>query len=562
MDKRPEKNTEQDILMDIQMRCAPQSRIVDLLTVFTFLAAIFIAGALLIILPDKTFSDQENRALQQFPKISYFDKPFGRLLDGSFTEDIAKYYADQVPARDFFIGIKGFTEIALQKRENNSVILGRDGYLITRPSQPDTATLRDNLGPIRSFASVMKQMNVPVTLAIAGRTYDVMKSYLPATFPKTLSDELWLYAEYLINQSKDLQYINLMHTLKAITESTKATEPLYFRTDHHWTTLGAYYAYSKIIESWRDSELKPVPLSEFTIEQASDSFFGTTWSKAGMKWIKPDTIEYFRYEGDEDYITAIEDTGRSFKGFYDRSYLDKKDKYSSFISGNNGRVDITRADGQKREKLLVLKDSFAHSMIPFLAMHYDLVILDLRYYSTSIAKLVLTEEISRVLIIGNMDNLCQSVIYGILGYGADEALAAYIKNNYPIRDIQVNGNSIKDYTIVHPDLDEYAKAAKLLHDAILERTGFDLKIEVSSEYDKYDRAIILSDTGLPVDGLVKISVENSNLCFRSTAPEGITGAVNTFLDTYIKKSTGAFNFPAGYIYADLVYSDIMVIMPE
>ena len=156
------------------------------------------------------------------------------------------------------------------------------------------------------------------------------------------------------------------------------------------------------------------------------------------------------------------------------------------------------------------------------------MILDLRYYSTSIAKLVLTEEISRVLIIGNMDNLCQSVIYGILGYGADEALAAYIKNNYPIRDIQVNGNSIKDYTIVHPDLDEYAKAAKLLHDAILERTGFDLKIEVSSEYDKYDRAIILSDTGLPVDGLVKISVENSNLCFRSTAPEGITGAVNTF----------------------------------
>ena len=230
-----------------------------------------------------------------------------------------------------------------------------------------------------------------------------------------------------------------MATLKAITESAQGTDPLYYRTDHHWTTLGAYYAYCEIIKSFGDIDLKPAPLSEFTIEQASDSFYGTTWSKAGMKWIKPDTIEYFRYEGDEDCITKIEDTGTSFKGFYDRSYLDKKDKYSSFISGNNGRVDITRADGQKREKLLVMKDSFAHSMIPFLARHYDLVILDLRYYSASIAKLVLTEGISRVLIIGNIDNLCQSVIYGILGYGADEALAVYIKNSYPVRDIQVTG---------------------------------------------------------------------------------------------------------------------------
>lgn len=562
MDKRPEKNTEQDILIDIQMRCAPKSRIADLLTIFTFLGAIFIAALLFIILPDKTFSDQENRALQQFPKISSFDKPLGRLLDGSFTKDIAKYYADQFPARDLFIGIKGFTEIALQKKENNSVILGHDGFLITRPSEPKYEVLRDNLDPIRSFASVMKQMNVPVTLAIAGRTYDVMRSFLPATFPKTLSDELWLYTEYLTNQNKDLQYINLMNALRVITESTKATDPLYYRTDHHWTTLGAYYAYSEIIKSFKDGELKPAPLSEFTIEKASESFYGTTWSKAGMKWIKPDTIEYFRYEGDEDYITIIEDTGVSFKGFYDRSYLDKKDKYSSFLSGNNGRVDITRADGQKREKLLVLKDSFAHSMIPFLARHYDLVILDLRYYSASIAKLVLTEGISRVLIIGNMDNLTQSVIYGILGYGADEALAAYIKNSYPIRDLQINGNSIVDYTIVHPDIEKYAEAAKQLHDAILKRTGFDLKTEVSSEYDKYDHAIILADTGLPVEGLIKISVEGNNLCFRSTAKAGIIGAVNTFLDKYINNSTGAFNFPADYIYADLENSDILIIMPE
>lgn len=561
MNKRPEKNTEQDILLDIQMRCAPRSRIVDMLTVFTFLATIFAVAVMFIILPDKAFSDQENRALQQSPGISSPGKPLGRLLDGSYTADIAKYYADQFPARDLFIGIKGYTEIALRKQENNSVILAGDGYLITRPPAPDYAALEENLSSVGDFAAVMKQMDVPVTLAIAGRTYEAMNSYLPATFPKTLVSQLWEYTQYVADDSTDLQYINLLDPMKAIIDSGQSTGPLYYRTDHHWTTLGAYYAYAEIIKSFCDKELQPTPLSTFTVEQASTSFYGTTWSKAGMKWIKPDIMDYFRYEGDEDYITTIEDTGISFNGFYDRNYLVKKDKYSSFISGNNGRVDITRADGQKREKLLLIKDSFAHSMVPFLAMHYDLVILDLRYYSESVSKLVLQECISRVLVIGNMENLCQSPIYGNLYYGADQALAAYIKSLYPIRDIQVNGNSIKGYTIVCPKISGYTDAAELLHDTILEKTGFDLKMEISSEYENYDRAIILADTGLPAKGLINISVEGNNLYMRSTDQTDITGVIETFINMYIKEGTGAFNFPADYVYTDLS-NEIVTIMPE
>ncbi|HBN83236.1 MAG TPA: hypothetical protein DDZ89_05275 [Clostridiales bacterium] len=562
MNNRPEKNTEQDILLDIQMRCAPRSRIIDMLTVFTFLAVIFAMAVIFVILPDKAFSDQENRALQQRPVISSPGKPLGRLLDGSYTADIAKYYADQFPARDLFIGIKGYTEIALGKQENNSIILGSDGYLITRPPAPDYTALEENLRPIGAFADVMKQMDVPVTLAIAGRTYEAMNSYLPVTFPKTQVSQLWEYTQYVADDYTSMQYINLLDPMRAIIDGEQESGPLYYRTDHHWTTLGAYYAYAEIIKSFKDKGFQPAALSAFTVEKVSSRFYGTTWSKAGMKWIKPDIMDYFRYEGDEDYITTIEDTGISFKGFYDRSYLDKKDKYSSFISGNNGRVDITRADGQKREKLLVMKDSFAHSMVPFLAMHYDLVILDLRYYSESVPKLVLQEGISRVLVIGNMENLCQNAIYGNLYYGADQALVAYSRSIYPISDIQVNGNSIKDYTIVYPNKPGgYNGAAKLLHDTILEKTGYDLKMETSSKYENYDRAIILADTGLPVEGLINISVEGNNLYMQSTAQAGITGVVETFIDMYITKGTGAFNFPAGYDYTDLS-NEIITIMPE
>jgi hypothetical protein len=210
---------------------------------------------------------------------------------------------------------------------------------------------------------------------------------------------------------------------------------------------------------------------------------------------------------------------------------------------------------------LVMKDSFAHSMIPFLAMHYDLVVLDLRYYSESVPKLVLKEGISRVLIIGNMENLCQTPVYGNLYYGAEQALDAYNRSFYPIRDIRVNGNSIENYTIAYPDIPEYEKAKSLLHDAILEKTGFDLNTMILKEYDDIDRAIVLSDTGLSAEGLVKFSVDGNNLTICSTAQEGIIGAVETFIDTYLKEGTGAFNFPADYVYTDLS-GEFAIIMPE
>jgi hypothetical protein len=561
MNKRPEKNTDQEILLDLQIRCAAKTPAVEKLTVFTFLLLIFVLAILFFILPDKAFSEQENRALQQAPKISYSEKPLGRLLDGSYTADIAKYYADQFPARDLFIGVKGFTEIALGKKENNSVLLAKDGYLITRPSDPDYEALEENLASVADFADLMKRMDIPVTLAVIGRTYEAMSSYLPDSFPKDLTNRSWDYVQSVADGSQSLHYVNLLEPLKSMIDNGQAPRPIYYRTDHHWTTLGAYYAYAEIINSFGQKNLQPVPLSKFTIENASTSFYGTTWSKAGMKWIKPDVMEYFRYEGDNDYITTIEDTGQSFTGFYDRSYLSKKDKYSSFLSGNNGRTDILRADGQKREKLLVMKDSFAHSMIPFLAMHYDLVVLDLRYYSESVPKLVLKEGISRVLIIGNMENLCQTPVYGNLYYGAEQALDAYNRSFYPIRDIRVNGNSIENYTIAYPDIPEYEKAKSLLHDAILEKTGFDLNTMILKEYDDIDRAIVLSDTGLSAEGLVKFSVDGNNLTICSTAQEGIIGAVETFIDTYLKEGTGAFNFPADYVYTDLS-GEFAIIMPE
>ena len=147
-------------------------------------------------------------------------------------------------------------------------------------------------------------------------------------------------------------------------------------------------------------------MTEFNIEIASDEFFGTTWSSSGIRTSCSDIIEFWRYEGDTDMRTAI-DGGEEFEGFYDYSCLDGKDKYSAFLSGNNGLVRIEQ-EGGEREKLLIVKDSFAHSLAPFLARHFDLVLVDLRYYNKSCAKLCVEEGIAKVLFLCNADTLYSS----------------------------------------------------------------------------------------------------------------------------------------------------------
>ena len=562
MDNRPEKMTEQAKFLEIQMNASKKAKPFDIMTAATMLAVIYIFTALMFIMPDNQFSEQENRVLQQFPALSSNierNRRFDRLIDGSFTADISEYYADQFPMRDYLIGIKGIAEIGLLKRENNGVVLTKGDYLIIRENKTNFDMLTENINSAAQFADAMRKMDTPFNIAVAGRTYDALKTYLPPNLQNDKSDYIWSYIKALQDVSPQLRYINLLQPLQ--NRIINQNEHLYYRTDHHWTTLGAYYAYAEIMKNFKE---EPQPLSFFKRETATDSFYGTTWSKAGMKWIKPDKIEYFRYDGDMDYITEIVDTGRTFDGFYDISYLEVKDKYSSFIGGNNARVNITKKNienGETRPKMLIMKDSFAHSVIPFFAYHYDLVILDMRFFPESVARLVFNENIQRVLILNNVENLMNSNLYGILNYGLETAVENYIKSQFPIKNIYINGNSIKDYRIVCPDIREYIESAEQIASIILTRTGYELEIVISDDFISFDKAFILSNENLPIRGLIDIVVENNNLVFRCTTKDGITEVVKIFISNYIKNATGSFNFGADFRYSDIT-DDMIMIMPR
>ena len=405
--KTPECDREAARLLAIQMGGGKGAKKLDRAFVILFAALILLVSVLFWVIPDREFSETENKDLTQVPTFT-----IDRLLDGRYTADIADYMADQFPGRDFFIRVKAAAEMALGKMGNNGVILGEGGTLIPRSETVNTDNLTKNLSAIAAFTKWCEDHGGPTTTAVAGRSMDVLHHTLPDFYGSAYSDALWgaLFQDF---SDIDLKILPLRDPLH---ERAKAGEYVYYRTDHHWTTLGAYYGTKEILAEMGETI---APIESYTREVVSDAFFGTTWSTSGMSWIAPDTMEYFRFEGDTDFTTTIVDDGTSFAGFYDRSYLAKKDKYSSFIGGNNALVTVTKNGDADRPTLLLVKDSFAHSTVPFLAQHYDLVIVDIRYYKKSTAALIDEYGADRVLVLYNIDSLTTSADSVLLRAGLD-----------------------------------------------------------------------------------------------------------------------------------------------
>lgn len=390
--KRLSADSEAERIMEIQQRFAPRGKVSAWLTVILSALLIYGFATAFIILPDKERSDTENRTLAAAPKFSTQS-----LLGGDFTADFAEYMADQFPLRDSFVGLKGAAEILLRGGENNGVILGDDGQLAVREDYPDEDKLRRNVAAIAAISEYAESAGVPAVFAAAGRVIDTEDSALPSIYGTSCQDRIWSVLEARSSE-EGAPLLPLRDTLR---EHAAEGEYVYYRTDHHWTTLGAYYAAEKVNNAFGGATLSR---GDFTPEIAAKDFYGTTWSAAGMHFIAPDTIEYWRWEGDENVTCTID--GKRVIGLYDRDALATRDKYSSFIGGNNGLTEIENPAA--RGKLLVIKDSFFHSTAPILAKNWNMTVVDLRYYSKPVKLLIDEGDYDGVLIMQNMETLTNS----------------------------------------------------------------------------------------------------------------------------------------------------------
>ena len=367
--------------------------------VILFCVLLFGMAAIFWVLPKKTFSVVEKRALQTRPK-----PDAASVLSGAYTDRLADYYADQFPFRTDWVGLKGRAEILLGKGENNGILLGRDGRLARRKFRmlTDSGAVGDaDLIPSEQVEKACegilraeKNLSVPLAVLLTGRNVDVSTDAF--SYPNFFSD--------VLNNAVQKHLHGKVAAPDLITAFREGGEDLYYRTDHHWTTAGAYLGYRTAMEALGNADAT-LPPEAFRREVLSNSFYGTLWAAGGMQWVKPDTVEVW-YRGNEDQFAVTAD-GRELEDFYALSRLSSGDDYAIFLDGTHDEVMI-RKKGENRPLLLVARDSFASSLAPFLAQHYDLILLNLsstRKDYTNLSTLAGTYGADGVLIVYSLENL-------------------------------------------------------------------------------------------------------------------------------------------------------------
>lgn len=309
---------------------------------------------------DRLFSETENRLLALKPNFSVME-----LFFGSYTSDYEKYVTDQFVGRDKWIYLKTMTDIMLQKKTVNGVYLAAGDYLIEQHLPQDYPAEKEN-EKLELLQRMVDEWDATVMLVPTAD--NVLIGKLPAYAPYYDEKPLLERAAEIAGEQR---YVDVYSILR---EHSK--EPIYYRTDHHWTSLGVYYGYL----AWAETvNVQPCSYNIETMETASGEFLGTLHSKININW-PADSLQYFP-ETMERTPHITYDLSTETDSYYEASYLDTKNKYGFFLDDNHALIEIDTGY-QNDRTLFVLKDSYANSFIPLLAPHYEKIyVLDLRYYN-------------------------------------------------------------------------------------------------------------------------------------------------------------------------------------
>lgn len=347
-------------------------------------------AALHLLTPDRAFSESENRVLERLPHFS-----LQALVSGRFASNYEKYVSDQFAFRDVWIGVKSDADRLMGKKESNGVYLGADGYLIQKFTALTAGDLEDKVAAIHSLDSVTPGLQKYVMLVPTAVT--LLKDKLPAYAPA--GDEPKYLDQVRQSLHSDIRFVDVYPALYAEREN-----PVFYKTDHHWTTRGAYYAYRELC---RQMGIIPQEEEDFHIRQVTNEFYGSLYSKSGFRRLQPDSIELYVPKEDQTYTVEYVEEQQTSDSLYEMENLNKKDKYTVFLNGNHALIHITTGHpGEK--KLLVVKDSYANSLIPFLTEHFsEIYVADLRYYEEDLVKLVQEQGIHDMLLLYNIQTFLE-----------------------------------------------------------------------------------------------------------------------------------------------------------
>lgn len=365
-----------------------------------FLGILFLFSVAGMFLPVTSFSESENRYLAGKPEFS-----IKKLLDGTFGTAYETYLSDQFPFRDQFVTAKTNTERLILKKDVNGVYFGKDDYYIERFDSEALFT-----------EQLTKNLNY---LAAAAEQYgdylgeDHVKIMLVPSASQILTDKLPPFAAPADQSRVTSQLKNKLRSPSMVLPVEQELkkhekEELYYRTDHHWTTQGAYRSYRLYCEA---TGIVPWEEERFLTETVSSDFLGTIESKVRVS-MKPDEIVLYEPVEPQEYRVFYDGLLKEYTTLYNRKALEGKDKYSVFLDGNHGWTKIVNEAAPSKSRLLIIKDSYAHSFAPFMANHYGEVhMVDLRYFNMKLSEFMEAQEITDVL-----------VLYQIPGFSKEQNL--------------------------------------------------------------------------------------------------------------------------------------------
>lgn len=358
-----------------------QRKVQEQLVGIIFILILFLFLIINIIVPNKEKSVQENRMLATKPKFR-----LSSLISGDYDEKFEAYMDDQFVGRDMWRKLKVTVDRICGSRLENGVYIGRNGQLLEQIEVADENHLAANIKAIKSFSESQKK--IPVRMMLVPDAANVLNHSLPALAKP--EDQTQMFSMVRKDLGDSVEWIDVSTEL-----NKHKTEKIYYKTDHHWTTLGAFYAFQAAAPSLGiEGDLS----GKYVSHAVSNSFNGMLASKSGVNLGEKEQIDiYVPTEEDTDLIVDYVDEGKRSTSLYDSSKLKEKDQYTVFLGGNSSLLDI-RTVSTSTKRLLLVKDSFANSFIPFLTPYYrEIVVLDPRYYSGTINDLMDSYRISEVL---------------------------------------------------------------------------------------------------------------------------------------------------------------------
>ena len=352
-----------------------------------FIVLLAVTFIINIFTPDKGFSEEENRVLQEKPEFS-----LSNYMEGRYESKLETYVNDQFLLRNAFIKIKATADVTAGKLESNGVYRCKDNYLMEELTVPSDKLLENTLSSLKQFKRQYKKLDA--FFLLAPNAGNILEEKLP-NFTK-LNDQDQSMDKFF-KEIKRYGYtpIDVRDTFATHTEDTQ----IYYRTDLHWTTDGAYLAYKQAVKKMKLTD--EVTYKPYVVK---NDFRGTLASKSGFVNGVNDAIKIYMPYKDKDYNNSViyyADTKTKTTEFYQLDNLDTKDAYTVF-GGSNHPMYTIKTPTKSSKRLLLVKDSYANSFIPFLAQSYrEIVVVDPRYFFDNIDDIIKAEEITEVMFLYN-----------------------------------------------------------------------------------------------------------------------------------------------------------------